>query len=192
MITIGGGEPTLHSNFFEFLLYSMTELWDVSEETGVPAVGVITNGSNTAMAMKIAKLAKGGLIFGTVSKDEYHDPIDPIVYEAFDTKKNQWGERANREDGDHRSINYGGGFIQPVGRAKSWGNHPFRTCACDSIFITPKGKVWPCACKVRGTELGTIAEASTKIVSEHFEGYCAKTDDYKNKVIPSMNGMVTA
>lgn len=190
MVTIGGGEPTLHANFFEFLTHAMVELLDVTENVGVPAVGIITNGSNTQMALRIAKMAKAGLIGGTVSKDQYHDPIDPKVYDAFNTKLNQWGERANRENDDHRSINYGSGYIQPAGRAKSWGHHPLRTCVCDSVFITPKGKVWPCACKVRGSELGnTIAEAAQKIVCEHFEGHCAKSKGYKETVIPAMNGI---
>lgn len=193
MVTIGGGEPTLHPNFMEFVCHAMVELLDVSENAGLPAIGVITNGSNTPMALRIAKMAKAGLICGTVSKDQYHDPIDPKVFDAFDTKRNQWGERSSRENDDHRSINYGGGFIQAAGRAKRWGNHPFRKCVCDSVFVSPKGKVWPCACKVRGSEISnTIAEASRKMVYEHFEGHCFKSKGYKETVVPAMANLIAA
>lgn len=192
-VTIGGGEPTLHANFFEFLTHAMVELMDVSDNMGIPAVGIITNGSNTEMALKIAKMAQAGWICGTVSKDQYHDPIEQRVYDAFNTKINRWGNPSDRDENDHRSINYGGGYIQPAGRAKSWGHHPLRSCICDSVFISPKGKVWPCACKVRGSELGnTIAEASHKIVCEHFEGHCAKSEAYKQTVIPAMAGLIAA
>jgi len=191
-VTIGGGEPTLHPHFKEFMQHAEWELAHVSDSNGCPAVCCITNGSNTKLALQLAKMASLGIISARVSRDQYHDAsmVDPKVFAAFVPRKDSISGY-QRED-DCRGINDGNGFIQPVGRAKGWGHHPFRTCVCDSVFIHPKGDVWPCACKVK--KLGHLDDASIPLVYEHFEGYCAKDERYKEAVESVMkeNGLIPA
>lgn len=193
MVTIGGGEPTLHPLFKEFMQHAEWELAHVTSEHGMPAVGVITNGTHTELSLQLAKLASLGVISARVSKDQYHDAsmVDPKVYAAFVPRKDTYGHQ--RED-DCRGINDGNGYIQPVGRAKSWGYHPLRTCVCDSVFITPKGYVFPCGCKKKA--LGHLDDPNNiPIVYEHFEGYCqSDTEKYAEHVESVMkeNGLVTA
>lgn len=176
-VTIGGGEPTLHPLFKEFMQHALWELASVTENYGCPAVSCITNGSNKDIALKMAKLAAMGILAARVSQDQYHDAsmVDPAVFKAFEPRKDSIS--------DCRGINGDGGYIQPVGRAKKWGYHPLITCVCDSVFITPKGDVWPCACKAKGTQLGHVSK-NPQVVYEHFEGYCAKSDGYKENVLP--------
>lgn len=180
-ITIGGGEPTLHPLFREFVMHAVWELAELGEHSGMPAVHMVTNGSNTEIALNIASLARQGVITAAVSHDDYHDPIDERVYRAFEKPKKDYYAQLNSNDHDYRSVNGGGGFIIPVGRAKSWGDHPFIKCVCDSPFVTPKGTVYPCGCKK--TALGTLP-GSVDIHSEHFEGYCQRdTAKYKENVL---------
>jgi len=178
VITIGGGEPTLHPLFKEFILHATWELAGVSESDGMSAVGVITNGSNTEIALTLAKLAQQGMISAKVSNDEFHDPIDPRVYKAFEKPKRDW--YSHKEDNDNRGINGRSMFIIPVGCAKGWGNHPTTKCVCNSLFITPYGKVYPCGCKK--TSLGHVATGAN-ITYEHFQGICEKNPSYKDEVL---------
>lgn len=184
-ITIGGGEPTLHPHFREYLMHAVWELSQLGEHSGMPAVHMVTNGSNTELALNIASLAHQGVITAAVSHDEYHDPIDPRVYRAFEKPKRDYYANLNRDDHDYRSVNGGGGgFIIPVGRAKSWGNHPHIKCVCDSPFVTPKGQVYPCGCKK--TSLGHV-RSGVQMHSEHFEGYCEReTAKYKENVLDAI------
>jgi len=179
MITIGGGEPTLHPFFREFVMYAVWELEGISHDNGMPAVGMVTNGSNTDIALVIAKLAQRGVISAAVSKDRYHDPIDERVYKAFTKEKNQFGV-VTADDHDCRSVNDRDGYILPAGRAKQWGNHPFSKCICDSVFVKPSGHVYPCGCCKHS--LGHVRE-TVALKHEHFEGYCERDEKYKKEVL---------
>ena len=183
-ITIGGGEPTLHPLFREFVMHAVWELADVTDSSGFPAVGMVTNGSNTELALHIAKLAELGVISASVSHDEYHDPIDERVYRAFEKPKPQYGHVDHTKENDHRGVNGGGNYIIPVGRAKSWGNNPFIKCVCDSVFVFPNGKVYPCGCKK--TCLGHVS-GNVALKYEHFDGYCEKGEGYVEHVINGEN-----
>jgi MoaA/NifB/PqqE/SkfB family radical SAM enzyme len=184
-VTLGGGEPTLHPLFKDFLLYAQWELTGNEYDYVGPRVHLVTNGSNTKIALKIAELARMGAISAAVSHDEYHDPIDPVVYQAFTKPQRDFYHPHNNDDHDYRHINEGKNYIVPVGRAKHWGNHPFIKCICDSVFITPLGDVYPCGCKK--TLLGNVL-GEVKIYSEYFQGYCEKTQkkEYKENVLDAI------
>ena len=175
IITIGGGEPTLHSLFKSYLAHAVWELAGVSAELGMPAVHMVTNGSNTELALNLAKLAKRGIISCSVSHDQYHDSIEDIVIQAF-KKESTYGSRG--DDNDCRGINDEQRYIIPVGRAKGWGNHPKVKCACDAVFIKPDGRVYPCGC--RKTCIGNIMNDSLDIKYEYFDGNCENSKEYKN------------
>jgi MoaA/NifB/PqqE/SkfB family radical SAM enzyme len=186
-ITIGGGEPTLHPKFKEFLMQAIWELADVSYDMGSPAVTLVTNGSNTEVALTLAKLARTGVIAAALSQDEYHDPIDGHVVSAFTKEKrfNEFGGPARGDDHDCREIRRArSDNIMAIGRAKRWGTRKDFGCECDGIFINPKGIVYPCGC--RKNPLGHIRSGNLPLVSEHFQDYCYKSKSYKDEVIPSM------
>src|ERR1035441_1671442 len=97
-ITIGGGEPTLHPGFMDFLWGTIPRQAPLTYEMGMPAVGLVTNASQTGIATELAALARVGVISASVSKDEFHDPIDPRVYQAFERAKEP-GDREERRVG---------------------------------------------------------------------------------------------
>jgi MoaA/NifB/PqqE/SkfB family radical SAM enzyme len=179
-ITIGGGEPTLHPHFKEFLFHAVWELSKTSLSEGGPAVHLVTNGSMTETAITIANLAHLGMITAAVSHDEYHDPIDPRVYKAFEKPKHDYYDHSHDNDKDYRSVNGQHTYIIPAGRAKKWGNHPSTKCVCDRFFIDPKGNVYPCGCKK--TLLGHISQ-DLRIKYEYFEGCCEKTQEFIDNVV---------
>jgi MoaA/NifB/PqqE/SkfB family radical SAM enzyme len=177
-LTIGGGEPTMHPLLREFVGYATWEMAGLTAESGIPAVHMVTNGSNTEMALTIASLAKSGVITAAVSRDQYHDPIDDRVYRAFEKAPSTPYSQRKENDHDHRSVNKGNGIIIPVGRAKSWGNHAFVKCACDALFVNPKGNIYSCGCRTK--LIGNIHDNPT-IGYEDFEGLCGKSEDYKKR-----------
>lgn len=179
-ITLGGGEPTLHPLFKDFLFHAVWELAAMSESNGGPSVHLVTNGSITETALTIAHLAKQGMITAAVSHDEYHDPIDPRVYKAFEKPKYDYYDHSHNDDRDGRSVNGQHLYIIPAGRAKRWGNHPSMKCVCDALFIDPKGNVYPCGCKK--TILGHVSH-DIQIKYEYFEGYCEKDKSFIDNVV---------
>jgi len=80
-ITLGGGEPTLHPDFWEILAYALRQ---ADEESYVL---VITNGKKTEIALGLAFLADHCLLSVELSQDSYHDPINPLVVETFKDRK---------------------------------------------------------------------------------------------------------
>jgi MoaA/NifB/PqqE/SkfB family radical SAM enzyme len=165
LITIGGGEPTLHPQFVDFVLHAIWEMEDITYALGLPAVSLVTNGSNTKIALKLAKLAERGVLSVAVSRDQYHDPIDPKVFDAFGLNN----PRHERTENDYREIRTVYSII-PAGRAKSWGDRK-RTCMCDAIFINPNGDVFTCGC--RKIKRGNVNTEIT-LPDNWEEGYCDK------------------
>jgi hypothetical protein len=133
-MTIGGGEPTLHPDFFEILFYAMS----------IGNVWMATNGSNTEISLALAEMnrVKEGIFKCVLSQDEYHDSIDRIVVSAFESmgkrnfnKTNHYLSGKNRE----REMN--------VGRAREFfGIQEEIDCPCEGPFVRPNGKVYRCGC----------------------------------------------
>ena len=135
-ISIGGGEPTLHPLFWEFLMTAVAK---------VSSVWLATNGSNTEISLVLADLARKGIIGCALSQDMWHDPIDARVVQAF-TK-----ERTDRyvvDDVATRSIRNVEANVVGVGRAlenelmSGIGNR----CVCASMIVRPDGDVMYCGC----------------------------------------------
>ena len=131
-ITIGGGEPTLHPRFMDFLWWTIRRQAPLTYEMGMPAVGLVTNGSQTDIALELAALARVGVISASVSKDEFHDPIDPRVYQAFEPSK---------EPGDYRHISRPG-LIVPAGRARNWGTTPSNAASVTALSLSHRGNLF--------------------------------------------------
>jgi sulfatase maturation enzyme AslB (radical SAM superfamily) len=168
-IFLGGGEPTIHPKFAEILGLA---LMHDSCECGV---GLITNGKRTDVALKLARMAKAGIIYCGLSLDEYHDPIDHKVVEAFTKKSSAYSTISDRDQRDIRrtrqNIN--------VGFAKSNGIGEREDCCCPELFVDPDGTIWQCGCKE--VKFGTLDE--WKIPDWFSSGLCSKENenlvDYK-------------
>jgi len=147
-ITLGGGEPTLHPLFREFLMDAIAA--DIGDD--IPPF-IATNGSVKRHALLLAKLSKKQVVMAELSRDEWHDEIDYDVVDAF--------------EGMVRDVSQGG-RREPfaVGRAltvlkiepKEYGN-----CACDDYHVSPDGSVRQCGCP----DAPVIGNVNDGIDSEH-------------------------
>lgn len=125
-VTIGGGEPTLHPNFWELLSIAIASGIDIR---------VVTNGSLEQESITLAELGRKGVIRAQLSLDEWHQQISPLVIRSF--KEGLY----HRCIGDKRSIF----TAKPVsaGRAASFG---IPKCCCDDIVVLPDGEIYGCGC----------------------------------------------
>ena len=134
IISLGGGEPTIHPRFWEILGLAMGNF---------ESVWLATNGKKTEIALALAKMASKGAVACRLSLDDYHDPIDPRVEAAFDKGNHR---HDSREVFDARDISHGaesiGGQLVNAGRC-DWG---MDDCACPEIFIKPNGDIRICGC----------------------------------------------
>lgn len=134
-VTIGGGEPTIHPRFWEFVGYIIGHLYTLEESP----IFLITNGKKTRDALKLAQLNNNErqIINTELSQDYYHEEIDERVVRAFGK--------------DTRCVNE---HVKRVGRAKNWGDE--LGCACDELVIEPDGTIFPCGCRVKDEQMGTV------------------------------------
>jgi len=148
-VTIGGGEPTIHPKFWEIvgLVLASTAFDDV-----VPHI--ITNGKRKDIALRLAALAKRGVLGVELSQDEFHDPISPEVVMAFKKKRDPYA--FERGDADYRGIRTVERIL-PVGRAIEENvATEDEGCCCEDLLVDPEGRLWACGCKT--IQLGTIWE----------------------------------
>ena len=148
---IGGGEPTLHPQFWEILglVMASNSAWACS--TGTPPVGVVTNGRNAKDAIRLAQLAESGAIMASLSRDQYHEDIEERVVRAF-TKS----EMRRQDPHDFRDLRGRISRVRGVGRGRNFeGPTPCDDC---SLLIAPTGTVWRCSC--RRESLGNIRDPS--------------------------------
>lgn len=136
IVSLGGGEPTIHPSFWQMFGEAMA-----SDAEGV---WLATNGSQTSTAMALARLARNNERFSvTLSQDVFHDPINWKVVEEF--------RRCGCEirDVSDKVVN--------TGRAKKnqLGNSHVK-CACDELFVDVDGTIYACGC--RKIAFGTVYE----------------------------------
>ena len=135
-LTIGGGEPTLHPYFWSII-------GECLGSSNIETIWMATNGSKTDIALRLANMAKKGIMGVALSQDEWHDEIDEKVIEAFKSKTNLY----SKENNDYREIRTVKSLIN-VGRAKA--NDLYceekQTCAGDDWFIKPNGDLRQCGC----------------------------------------------
>jgi MoaA/NifB/PqqE/SkfB family radical SAM enzyme len=165
-ITLGGGEPTLHPNFREFLIEA------IAADEGT--LFIATNGSVKRNALLLAKLAKKQVIQAELSRDDWHDEIEWEVVEAF--------------EGRYRDVS-NGGMRDPraVGRAltvleiESTGDNG-EECACSDAFIKPNGNVHHCGCP----DAPCIGNVLDGIDHAEWSGECYKyVDNWKESLQPA-------
>jgi MoaA/NifB/PqqE/SkfB family radical SAM enzyme len=134
-IFIGGGEPTVHPMFWEFLGIILSQDQNLELEN----MGMVTNGKKTKDALALASLARRGVLSVSLSQDQFHEAIDYNVIKAFSVT----GER---RDGDLRSIRTVRNVIAQ-GRGKNIAGAIKDDCCCEELIVDSKGNLWPCGCK---------------------------------------------
>jgi hypothetical protein len=73
LVIIGGGEPTVHPKFYEFMEYALGFNVDIT-----------TNGKIKDRALYLLDLAKNRKINLTLSLDKFHDPINCDVQKLYE------------------------------------------------------------------------------------------------------------
>jgi len=134
-IAIGGGEPTIHPQFWEFLGLAL------GANTDEGYLWMATNGSQTDTSLALANLAKRGVMGVALSQDSYHDAIDPRVIQAF-TKTESRYSGFNNQTPDAREIRNVDDKEIKSGRCKTGKDG----CCCEDIVIDPDGTIRGCGC----------------------------------------------
>lgn len=141
-ITIGGGEPTLHPNFWEILGLCLG--YSANDEG---SIHIITNGTNKNISLTLLRMSKRGIIGAELSLDQWHDRsmVDPEVIEEYSRPINP-------------NTTYPWSRIRQViepsrtGRGKRVGY--VNRCVCDDMLIDPQGLIYACGC--RKEKFGTV------------------------------------
>ncbi|WP_312423113.1 radical SAM protein [Anaerospora hongkongensis] len=149
IITLGGGEPTLHPHFMEMLEYA------IRKRPKGAIVSIITNGSNTAISLKLADMTENGIISAALSQDQWHDPIDEVVVARFkDIGKIHTPAKTNK---DVVSVGRGANIEGAIDK-----------CVSRSLSIDTEGNLFLCGCEEEC--IGTIWDYTVP------EIHCEKTN----------------
>jgi hypothetical protein len=153
-ISIGGGEPTIHPKFMEFLGYAIVYNRNY-------LVWLATNGKITAIANMLATLAERQIISCELSRDEFHEEIDPNIVRRF--------ERLNliRNATEHRPPIGAGRALESFGKD----DLDRKSCICGDYFVRPNGSIHFCGCK-DSPKLGTVNGVDDWRAEEHSEYDC--------------------
>ena len=143
-LTIGGGEPTLHPDFFDIL---RNALWMFD------SVWMATNGSRTKTMYRLSDIMEDndyaavnpimadGKLYVALSQDPHHNPIDPNIVNLWKQYRYEIRNTSNH--------------IMGVGRAKKNQLAPPEDCACEDIILKPDGSIRLCGC-LKSPIIGTI------------------------------------
>jgi MoaA/NifB/PqqE/SkfB family radical SAM enzyme len=135
-IDLGGGEPTIHPKFWQFLMLAIINCENV---------WLATNGSKTKIALALAKLAQKGVINCDLSQDDYHAPIDEKVVKAFTRKSYDPLYSIYKEERDCRGIRNTTKNKLPYNSGRcDFGEDG--CCCCGEPVIYPDGSVKQCGC----------------------------------------------
>lgn len=147
-LTLGGGEPTIHPQFWEFLGLALGKRW-------IESIWLATNGKKTETALALAGLARKGVIGVDLSQDPWHEPIDPKVITAFTDRRSVEESAYFSPKTDLRGIrNVSRNGPVSWGRAKRNQLGANDDCICDELFVSPDGRIWACGCKLE--QFGTV------------------------------------
>lgn len=136
-VSIGGGEPTLHPNFWAIMGICLGE-YDF--------VWLATNGSQTKTALRLAHMARRGIIGCALSRDRFHDAIDKSVVDAFNDVKSRMYDNGTYGS-DLREVRDVSNSVARVGRATKTKVWVKEWCACADTFVDPDGDIYSCGCK---------------------------------------------
>lgn len=150
-VTLGGGEPTVHKDFF-LMLDKAIEYYRRGRLELPPFV--ITNGKLKSKALRLVAMAERGLPVGVeLSQDQFHDPIHHDVVWAFGKHEEIRAQRRRSwqppdPDTPDIGVRTVSGLVA-VGRAADHarGLCAQEGCCCSDLLIAPNGDIYPCGCK---------------------------------------------
>lgn len=134
-LAIGGGEPTLHPQFWEFVGIGLAVC---------DGVWLATNGSQTKITLRLANMARRGVLGCALSQDFYHSQIDQKVIDAFKGAENYGYRRADNDLREIRDVSYN---VVRQGRAIRTQVWQEEGCGCEGLMVDPLGNIWSCGCK---------------------------------------------
>ena len=168
-ISIGGGEPTLHPDFFKILKICLSEF---------DSVWLATNGSQTDIMLRLSNIIEDCDYesFECDCDEETIEEYGCLCYEKYDTDLisnpenklsvalsqdhfhsdinerivNLWTKRAEnkRYHYEIRNVTKSNNGIIAEGRAKKTGSGWNKEdCVCADLLIKPNGKIKLCGCK---------------------------------------------
>jgi len=140
-LSLGGGEPTLHPQFWQF--FGLALKATAGNEIGV---FVATNGSIEDSAVALAQLAQKGVLCCRLSIDQFHDVgmVSDRVSLAFSSGKKIYSY-GSTPGHDYREVVKDSIYQSATGRASSWGTE---FCVCEDIVVEPNGRMFSCGCRV--------------------------------------------
>lgn len=172
-VALGGGEPTMHPQFFEMLQKVKQAYW-YGQLQQQPFM--VTNGKNYSRANKLIQHIKPDEDFDSfrlfkwddpefdiwneksgirveLSTDYFHESIDPRISRFYHNANCHREEFAGTRDVTRSHIG-----VMEQGRAKRTGNYTSNKteydCVCDDWVIQPNGDVFECGCMKK--KVGTI------------------------------------
>lgn len=162
---IGGGEPTLHPLFWNFL-------FNVLSYCNESPPWLATNGKRTKDALRLCRLAKRGVIGCALSLDKWHDPIDPTVVAAFKKGLGHADHSLHTTDfldgREIRDVGEDHSVLAPFRRPLDGGNE--EVCPVQSRFVTPGGDIKFCGCR-NAPVIGHVRDGHVPDVDEEASGY---------------------
>lgn len=137
-LTIGGGEPTIHPLFLDFVHYSAAKKVD--------QVIIITNGKYTKMINALIKMIETDINYKNIkvllSIDPFHESI------AFKTRL--FFERKQTEEHPNFGVYNPANFnsVLAAGRANDNDLGTEIGCCCTTMLINPLGDLYACGCQL--------------------------------------------
>lgn len=160
-VTIGGGEPTLHKHFMRLLgrLICSTHICSSSSR-----VWLATNGTNTNISLKLARMAESGIIGVALSLDHWHNPRPhESVQRAFTRSRNT----SSSDTHDYREIRE---IPEPVAQGRGAKVGDRHDCVCSCVMVKPDGTLRYCGCD-NAPVIGNVSEGVDpkfkKLVENH-------------------------
>lgn len=154
-ITIGGGEPTIHKNFWE--------MFETIFASNPEYIWMATNGSMATRVLALASMSIGSGKFGiALSQDNYHDPIEDEVIDFF--KKNKLEIR-----------NVSGHEIN--GGRCDFGSDD---CSCSDMMVKPNGDIYACGCD-DSPLVGNVFDGIKEEYQDCVFGECHRSEYFKGE-----------
>lgn len=163
-VVLGGGEPTIHPQFWEFIGIALGHF---------DHVWLATNGKKTDIALTLANLARKGVLGVDLSQDMFHERINPKVVEAFtkDLRKYRSHYDVSPNSNDQRAIRNTTESQDPfkTGRC-DWGRDG---CVCEELVVLPSGDVQPCGCyEAKAYIIGNVNDPNFEVPGDWEHGVC--------------------
>lgn len=193
-ISIGGGEPTIHPDFFEILKLCLQEF---------NYVWLATNGSQTDAMFRLADIIDGNdypecdctedeiedygclcyekyedeIIYQedklsvALSQDYFHDEIDQRIVDLWTNRS-----KINGSHFEIRDVTQSNSGIIAEGRARKTGSGWNEDdCVCSDLFIRPDGKIKLCGC-LKSPVIGDIWDG----IDEKWKDVVYNNDDFND------------